>query len=68
MSSFEGILGEWMDVSLEATELEYHNKLEPFSVYKERVKMKGIRAFNDYLNCIQHGYEIIINKLEADGQ
>lgn len=66
MSKFDGIIADWLDISLDATETEYHNDFEPFSVYKEKVISKGIRAFNDYTNCIQHGYELIIRTLEND--
>lgn len=66
MSKFDGIISEWIDSSLDVTKSAYHNELEPFSSYKERVKLKGIRAFNDYLNCIHHGYELILQRLEAE--
>lgn len=66
MSKLDGIISEWMDTSLDACEMEYHNDFEPFSAYKEKVKVKGIRAFNDYLNSIHHGYELIIQRLESE--
>jgi len=66
MSRFDSIVMEWLDVSVEATKGDYSSQLEPFETYKEKVKLKGLRAFNDYLNSIEHGYQVIIDKLEEE--
>ncbi len=65
MIKFDEIVGEWLDVSLDAAEAEHQSDVEPFKAFKERAKAKGIRAFNDYLNSIEHGYELIIQRIES---
>lgn len=66
MSQFDSIVLEWLDISTEASKSDYQSKLEPFDAYKEKVKAKGLRAFNDYLNSIEHGYQVILDHIEAE--
>lgn len=66
MSKMDEIVVEWLDIAVDSTKDAYHSNVEPFEVYKERVKLKGLRAFNDYLNSIEHGYELIIQRLESE--
>lgn len=66
MSAFDNIVSEWIDLSIDATKNEYTSKIEPFEIYKEKVKMKGLRAFNDYLNSIENGYHVILERIERE--
>jgi len=51
---------------LDTTKSEYHNDLEPFNVYKERMKAQGVKVFNEYVGSIQNGYDLILNQIKID--
>lgn len=66
MSDLDTIFGEMMDVIIDQDKENYHNDLEPFEVYKERTKVKGVKVFNDYINSVQHGYDVILQKIKTE--
>ncbi len=65
-SKMEGFFAEWLDIMLDTTKTEYHNDLEPFNVYKERMKAQGVKVFNDFVNSIQRGYDVILDQIKAE--
>jgi|NOAtaT_5_FD_contig_31_2155163_length_1023_multi_5_in_0_out_0_2 hypothetical protein len=62
----ETFFSEWLDIMLDTTKSEYHNDLEPFNVYKERMKAQGVKVFNEYVGSIQNGYDLILNQIKID--
>lgn len=55
---------EWLDIVLDAEKSDYHSDLEPFNVYKERMKAEGLKAFNDYIGSVDNGYHLILEKIK----
>lgn len=65
-SKMDAFFSEWLDIMLDVSKVDYHNDLEPFNVYKERMKAQGVKVFQDYTNSIQHGYNIILEQIKSD--
>lgn len=65
-SKAETFFSEWLDVMLDTSKADYHSDLEPFNVYKERMKAQGVQVFNNYVNSIQNGYELILEDIKSE--
>ncbi len=65
MQENEEIARELFDLAVESSRVDYKGTLEPFEVYKERMKAQNVPAFCEYLERVQKGYQAIIKKLEA---
>lgn len=66
MSKSEEIVAEWLDIVVDSTEPEYHSNLQPFEMYKEKLKAQGLEAFKEYVKTIQKGYELIVDRIQKD--
>lgn len=51
------------DRLLEEKKAEYNGTLEPYEVYAARLKSQLHASFDQYLDHLEHGYELIINKI-----
>lgn len=65
-SKMDSYVSEWLDIMLDATKSEYRSDLEPFEVYKERMKTQGVKAFDDYVKSIEHGYKVILDNIKSE--
>lgn len=65
-SKMDSYFAEWLDIMLDTTKSEYRSDLEPFEVYKERMKSQGVQVFKDYVKSIEHGYQVIIDDIKAE--
>ena len=63
-TKFDTLLDDMFDTSLDKTKSEYHSDIETFDTYKTRKKEEYKHEFNDFVDSLVHGYEVIINKLE----
>lgn len=65
MPKIEEMIVEWLDINLEAKREDHQSDLEPFDHYKQKVTAQGLDGFNEYIQFVQKGYELIINKIES---
>ena len=53
------------DKAIEEKKYEHQNQLESFESYKKRTKLQCHEAYNDYIKHLQHGYQVIIDEIDA---
>lgn len=55
----------FIDTVIESKRADYKNDLEPFHIYAHKVKDELMTVYDDSVTSIQHGYEVIINKIAS---
>lgn len=66
MQKIKELRSDLLKIVLEAKRPEYKSQLEPYEVYANRLKEQCILAHDEYIKCLQHGYEVIIETIENE--
>jgi len=54
-----------LDMILDEQRSKYNNKLEPFETYAARMKKECQERLEQYLECLNSGYESILKKIST---
>lgn len=68
MSQFREVREELFTRLLELQRTEYTGTLETFEVHANRLKAQWHSTYDKYIQCLQHGYEVIIEGIESQIQ
>lgn len=63
---FERSIDELAEAIAEESRESYTNKLEPFEVYAERVRMKIHENFNQFRKRFSRGYRLLLEEIKKD--
>lgn len=64
MLKFTALLDATLDEILEDERPTHTSPLESFDMYANRIKEQYHSVFNQYIESIQHGYGVIIDKIK----
>lgn len=65
MSKIKTLRSDLINIILEAKKPEYRGQLEPYEAYANRLKEQCILGHDEYIKCLQNGYEVIIATIES---
>lgn len=68
MSETQKILENIIDKAIDTTKESYQNPLVSYENYKKGLKEQAIEAINEYSEHIQHGYEVILERLRTQNK
>lgn len=57
-------IGKFIRLVMETQRDTYQNKLESFEVYSDKIKTQFLDTTEQYMQRIEHGYDVIIAELE----
>jgi len=60
---FRTLQNHSFDLIIESTREGYNNKLESFEVYSQRVKEQLNKDYDNFIERIAHGFEVISKEL-----
>lgn len=66
MLKFKPLWDETLDSALEPQRETYMSQLEPFDAHANRIKAQYIAMCETYVQCLQNGYDLIIEKIKSD--
>lgn len=65
---FKGLRNELYDTIIEQQRATYRNPLESFEVHSARIKEQMHASTDEYLERLQHGYDVILQKVASKMQ
>lgn len=69
MAEMQKKLENLIDKAIDTTTKEtYRDPLVSYDSYKEKLKQQALEAINEYSEHIQHGYEVICERLQSQGK